>query len=157
MGALYGIYGPFGPSQARGCVVSCLQGDTLMNATRTLLIVDGHERVRAALMHRLQRALAEGVVVSTGDLPAATRAIQELAPDAILYDPRTVRGDPRQTLHTLSQSGSPVVILTSSLQDHEEPLLRQAGAAALLYKGMRSTEVLDTIEHAIACAPAHVH
>jgi DNA-binding NarL/FixJ family response regulator len=127
-----------------------------MYASRTLLIVDGHERVRNALMHRLQRVLGSGIVVSAGDLRTAAQAIQELAPDAILYDPRTVAGDVQQTLHALSRSGRPVVVLTSSLQDQEEPLLRQAGAVALLFKGMRSVEVLDCVEQAIVSALAHV-
>jgi DNA-binding NarL/FixJ family response regulator len=122
-----------------------------------LLIVDGHAGVRAALTQRLQRAFGAGFVAAAGDLFSAARAIQELAPDAIVYDPRTVGGDARQTLRALSQSGIPVLVLTSSVEDQEAALLRQAGAATLLYKGMATAELLDCIERAIAAAPAHVH
>jgi hypothetical protein len=51
-----------------------------MNAARALLIVDGHDGVRAALTQRLQRALGAGIVASAGDLSSAARAIQELTP-----------------------------------------------------------------------------
>ena len=72
--------------------------------------------------------------------------MQELAPDATLYDPKTEVGDAAEAIGRLGAGDCPVVVLTSSLRAGEEAALTQAGAAAILLTGSGTGAVLATVE-----------
>jgi DNA-binding NarL/FixJ family response regulator len=117
-----------------------------MSAPITVLIVDGHPGVRTALVSRLHHTPRMRAVCAVGALDDAVRMIEELAPHAVLYDPRTVAGNPEQVVRRLGQSGCPVIVLTSSLRDGEARALRGAGATAILLKGEGRPDLLAAIE-----------
>ena len=101
----------------------------------TVLLVDGHAGVRVALTERLRQAPGVGAVTATSTLGAAVQLTQEVIPDVVLYDPRTVAGNAADGVRLLGQGGRPVVVLTSSLLEDERAALLRAGAAAVLLKG----------------------
>ena len=109
--------------------------DEKMATPITVLLVDGHAGVRAALADRLCHAPGVGAVTATGTLEAAVQLSQEVIPDVVLYDPRTVAGNGADGVRLLGQGGRPVVVLTSSLLEDERAALLRAGAAAVLLKG----------------------
>jgi DNA-binding NarL/FixJ family response regulator len=100
-----------------------------------LLLVDGHEAVRDALIDRLTRLSLVGSVAAASSLPAALAFLREFRPDVVLCDPRNLKGDPEEIILRLSSVIGPVVVLTSSLRDDEAAGYRAAGAAAVLLKG----------------------
>ena len=101
----------------------------------TVLLVDGHAGVRAALTDRLRQAPGVGAVTATSTLEAAMQLTQDVAADVVLYDPRTVAGNAADDVRLLGQGGRPVVVLTSSLLEDERAALLRAGAAAVMLKG----------------------
>jgi DNA-binding NarL/FixJ family response regulator len=121
-----------------------------MGTSLALLIVDGHPGVRAALARRLQHTPGIGAVVAVGCLGAALHVAAECAPDAVIYDPRTVRGNAAEMIGQLTTGGRAVVVLTSSLLDGEAAVLARAGAAAVLLKGCGIAELVGRIETAVA-------
>jgi DNA-binding NarL/FixJ family response regulator len=109
--------------------------DETMAMPITVLLVDGHAGVRAALADRLCQAPGVGAVTATSTLEAAVQLARDVAPDVVLYDPRTVAGNAADGVRLLGQGGRPVVVLTSSLLEDERAALLRAGAAAVLLKG----------------------
>jgi len=123
---------------------------------RTLLLLDGHDGVRAALASRLRHTEGVGMVAVAKQLADALTAVRETPPDAVIYDPHTVDGDAAQAIQRLTENGCPVIVLTSSLVGDEAEALHRAGAAALLLKGSNVTQLLHEIEQAIEGArPRH--
>ncbi len=100
-----------------------------------VLLVDGHEAVRDALLDRLSRLSLVGSVAAAGSLPAALAFLREFRPDVVFCDPRNLKGDPEEIVLRLSEASGRVVVLTSSLRDDEPVAFRAAGAAAVLLKG----------------------
>jgi DNA-binding NarL/FixJ family response regulator len=126
---------------------------SVMDMPLTLLIVDGHRGVREALIARLQRT--PGVrAVGAVECEVAVRLAREMAPDAVVYDPRTVDGD-MLTVCRLLGAGRPVVVFTPVLEDGDAHALRRAGAAAVLLKGCAVSVLLAEIRAAIAAHAAH--
>jgi DNA-binding NarL/FixJ family response regulator len=121
-----------------------------MDSTLTLLIVDGHQGVRDALLRRLQHAPGIGAVAAVGSIELAVRLAQELAPDTVLYDPRTVQGDAVEAIGRLAAGGRCVIVLTSSLGKGEEAALVRAGAAAILLKGSGAAAVRAALARVVA-------
>ena len=105
-----------------------------MDSILTLLIVDGHQGVREALLRRLRHVPGIQAVAAVGSIEPAMRLAQELAPDTVLYDPKTVEGDAVEAIGRLAAGGRCVIVLTSSLSEGEETALARAGAAAILLK-----------------------
>lgn len=120
-----------------------------MEIPRTLLVVDGHQGVREALVDRLRRSPGIRGVAAAGDVQAALSLMREMAPDVVICDHKTVEGDPGTVLPLLARDGQPVVVLTSSLYRGEPTALTRAGAAAMLLKGCSTCTLLATIETAI--------
>jgi DNA-binding NarL/FixJ family response regulator len=117
-----------------------------LNATLKLLIVEGHDRVRAALAQRLHRTPGLHVLAAVGDVPSALSLLEEWALDLVLCDPHTLTGDRRRAIRTLAATGRPIVVWTSSLVEGEAAMLRGAGAAAVLLKDLDLTQLLHTIQ-----------
>ncbi len=116
---------------------------------RTILLLDGHDGVRAALASRLRHAEGVVAVVAAKSLADALTAVRETPPDAVIYDPHTVEGDAADAISRLAATGCPVIVLTSSLVGDEAAALCDAGAAALLLKGGNVTQLLHDVERAI--------
>ena len=121
-----------------------------MDSALTLLIVDGHQGVREALLRRLRHAPGIQAVAAVGSIELAVRLAQELAPDTVLYDPRTVQGDAVEAIGRLAAGGRSVIVLTSSLGDGEETALAQAGAAAIPLKGSSAATVRAALVRVVA-------
>ena len=121
-----------------------------MDSTRTLLIVDGHQGVRDALLRRLRHAPGIQAVAAVGSIELAVRLAQELAPDTVLYDPKTVEGDAVEAIRRLACGGRSVIVLTSSLGEGEETALARAGAAAILLKGSGTAAVRAALARVVA-------
>jgi DNA-binding NarL/FixJ family response regulator len=115
----------------------------------TLVIVDGHDGARAALAARLQRTPGVQVLAAVGELDWAGQLVGDLAPDAVLLEPRTVDGDPVAALRRLVGTGLPIVIVTSSLVSGEAEAFVRAGAAAVLVKDSDLPGLLWRIDAAI--------
>ena len=127
--------------------------DEKMATPITVLLVDGHAGVRAALTDRLRQAPGVGTVTATSTLEAAGQLAPDVAPDIVLYDPRTVAGDAAQGVRLLGHGGHPVVVLTSSLLEDERMALLRAGAAAVLLKGTAVPTLLAAMAAALTRDP----
>jgi DNA-binding NarL/FixJ family response regulator len=114
-----------------------------------ILIVDGHDRVRAALTRRLQRTPGVAVLGAVAAVPAAVELSRKLAPDVVLYEPKTIQGDPMAGLHALLAAGHPVAVWTSSLRRGEPEALLCAGAAAVLLKDTNLAPLLAALTTAV--------
>lgn len=121
-----------------------------MKAALTILIVDGHQGVRTALARRLGRQPGVRRVVATATLATAVRMGRLLAPDLVIWDPRTVGQDSAHSLCRLHALGCPVLVLTSSLDPEECLLLEGAGAAGILFKGIRLPALRAGIDRVLA-------
>ncbi len=113
-----------------------------------LIIVDGHAGVRAALAERLRRVPGIVVVGAVAEVPVAARASRELAPDVVIYEPRTTQGNPLASLRLLAL-GRPVVVWTTSLRRGEAEALLRAGAASVLLKDTNLTLLLAAVAMAV--------
>lgn len=100
----------------------------------SVLLLDSHDRARAALLDALRRVDGVTVVAAVADVGTALPLISALAPDLVLYEPVTIDGETLPALRRLVAAGRPVVVLTASLVDGEADGLRAAGAAAVLLK-----------------------
>jgi DNA-binding NarL/FixJ family response regulator len=110
-----------------------------------LLIVDGHDRVRAALAQRLQRTPGVVVVGAAAEVSAAVQLSRTVAPDVVLYEPKTIQGNPMVGLQQLLVAGHPVVVWTSLLLHGEADAFLRAGAAAVLLKDTNLTLLLAAL------------
>ncbi len=115
----------------------------------TLVVVDGHDLVRSALVRRLQRLPNVTVLAAVDDVGLAVSLIGELTPDAVLLEPKTVEERSPTTVSRLAGAGRPVVVLTSSLVDGEAARLTDEGAAAVLLKDTNFHRLLQTIRAAV--------
>lgn len=121
-----------------------------MTAAMTILILDGHQGVRNALARRLGRQPGVRRVVATATLAAALRMGRLPAPDLVICDPKTVGYDLTHSICRLRALGCPVLVLTPSLEPEERVLIEQAGAAAVLFKGIRLPALRAGINRALA-------
>ena len=121
-----------------------------MDSILTPLIVDGHQGVREALLRRLRHAPGIQAVAAVGSIEPAMRLAQELAPDTVLYDPKTVEGDAVEAIGRLAAGGRCVIVLTSSLSAGEETALARAGATAILLKGSGAAAVRAALTRVVA-------
>jgi CheY-like chemotaxis protein len=106
-----------------------------IQASLRLLVVDGHEGVRDALLDHLSRQPLVCSVAAAETLPAALAFLREFRPDVVLCDPRTLKENPAAIIGRLARAPCPIVVLTSSLWDGEEVAYLNAGAWAVVLKG----------------------
>lgn len=123
---------------------------SVMDRPITVVVVDGHAGVREALRQRLGHLSRIGHVSAATALEPAVQMVRDQAPTVVLYDPRTVAGDAVDAVKRLTQGGGRVIVLTSSLGEDEATMLRQAGAVAVLLKGIESAALLGQIEDVLA-------
>src|SRR6185312_1219675 len=76
-----------------------------------LVIVDGHERARLALVKRLQRIPQVTVLAAVDAVSLALNAIRDLMPDAVLLEPKTVGERSPAAVSRLAGTGSPIVVV----------------------------------------------
>jgi DNA-binding NarL/FixJ family response regulator len=116
-----------------------------MSAGLKLLLVEGHEQVRAALMRRLHRAPGVRSLDAVADLPSALSLLRDPSADLVLCEPQALAVDPQTAVRLLAATGRPIVVWTSSLREGEAAMLHAAGAAAVLLKEVNLTHLLRTI------------
>lgn len=126
-----------------------------MTAAMTILIVDGHQGVRNALVRRLGREPGMRGVVATATLATALRVGRLLAPALVICDPKTIGHDLAHSIYRLRALGCPVLVLTPSLDPEEHLLLDQAGAAGVLFKGIRLPALRAGIDRALTAPHGH--
>ncbi len=124
-----------------------------MDPPITVLLVDGHQGVRAALTTRLTGLPGVRTVAQAPTIDDALRMAQEDAPDVALYDPLTVGADPAEAVLRLRRTGCPVVVLTSSVLETEEKALLHAGVAGILLKGLPIDHLLAQLQSAVRHHP----
>jgi DNA-binding NarL/FixJ family response regulator len=116
-----------------------------MASPPSLLVVDGHAGVRQALAGRLHRAPSIGAVHVAGTLHEAVALARTHAPHLAICDPRTVGEDIADVVRLLRREVRHVLVLTTSLLDHEHTAVREAGSAAVLLKGGETARLLEAI------------
>jgi DNA-binding NarL/FixJ family response regulator len=121
-----------------------------MTDTLRIVLVDDHDRVRSALLDRLQHVPGVLVLAAVGDVPSAIHHLTYLKADLVLFEPRTVPSSDSLPLPSLVASGVPVVVWTSSLTGDEAESYIQAGAAAVLLKDANIPRLVATLVEIIA-------
>jgi DNA-binding NarL/FixJ family response regulator len=106
-----------------------------VQAPLRLLLVEGHDAVRDALLGRLARLSMVSAAAAANTLPVALAFLREFRPDVVLCDPRTLKGNPGEIIGRLAEAPCPIVVLTSLLWDEEEILCLKAGATTVALKG----------------------
>ena len=120
-----------------------------MNRTR-LLIIEGHEAVRLALVARLATSADVEVVGSTGDPQEGLEQALTLHPDVILVELKGANGGGMALMRRLAEADmmSRVIVLTSYPDDEERRLALAAGARHYLLKDLDSQRLIETIREA---------
>jgi hypothetical protein len=67
----------------------------------------------------------------------------------IIVDPRTLQGDAAEAVRLLVREGRCVVVLTSSLLEHEAAQYAQGGVSAFAFKGIPLAALISLIESLI--------
>ena len=120
-----------------------------MERPLTLVLVEGHAAIRAALAYRLQRQTSVRLLAAVADIPAALAVIAALCPDLVLFEPKTTARHAVSALAALLATGCPVVVWTSSLTVGEEMLLLRTGATAVLLKGVPLQALVHELRRAV--------
>ncbi len=120
-----------------------------MRAPLTLLLLDGHPVVRQTLANRLRRHPGVEHVIAAESLPDALRLIAQFKPQLVVCDPRSLELDANSCVRQLSDTGLPVLVLTSSTRNGEAASLRRDGAADVLLKGVGISGILRSIDQAL--------
>lgn len=125
------------------------QGTTITGTLR-IVLVDGHDRVRTALVNRLQHVPDAIVLAAVSDVSSAVEQLAYIKADLILFEPRTVLRTEPPPLRSLVATGVPVVIWTSSLNEDEVESYMHAGAVAVLLKDANVPHLVATLAAIIA-------
>ena len=113
-------------------------------ATRTVLVVDDSETVRASLKDRLERSGYR--VVTADDGPSGLHALYETSPDVVLLDVVMPGLDGWQTLDRIREvSRVPVIMLTSRDSDVERVRGLRGGADDYVGKPFSPSELTARI------------
>lgn len=118
-----------------------------MNHLR-VFIVDGYEPVREKLAARLSKSGLQ-VIGHTGNPEEAVRLTQTLAPDLVLVDIRSMAssGAPALCANLARvQPKTPIVILTSYVDDEVRVLGTEAGVSACLQKTIGSRDLAKNLK-----------
>ena len=125
-------------------------------STRTVLLVDDEEDVRAVTMHMLER-LGCSVLVA-GDGHEGVEVFRAHAPviDAVLIDltlPRLSGEGACREIRTI-RSDARVILMSGYSEEVASGRLADAGAAAFLRKPFSVTDLRSTMDRALGPAPA---
>ncbi len=116
-----------------------------------VLLIDDHALFRIGLQELLERRGIE-VVAAVGECHEGLRLASELSPDVILLDMRMPDLDGLDVLRRLREENlsMPVVMLTTSREEHDLIHSLQGGAQGYLLKDMEPDELLDALREIVA-------
>jgi DNA-binding NarL/FixJ family response regulator len=140
-----GVFGVrLAASEVRLAVWECSgKGATIGPVSRRILIVDDHRGFRASARRMLEAGGFE-VAGEAENAASARRAVNELAPDAILLDVQLPDGDGIALASELAANGNaPDIVLCSSRgADELGPGLSESGARGFLTKDELSADAI---------------
>jgi DNA-binding NarL/FixJ family response regulator len=112
-----------------------------------LLIVDDHIDVRDALQVSLSSKPHLEVLTSDADLQTVAQTLGSVAPDVVLFEPKSLSNKGLQTCRTIlaSESQPAVIILTSYHSEKEAMVLSELGVSRYLLKDIDSQRLYDEI------------
>lgn len=112
-----------------------------------LLIVDDHVDVRDALQVSLSSKPRLEVLTSNADLQSVVETLQTVAPDVVLFEPKSLSNKGLQTCRTIltSDSQPAVIVLTSYHSEKEALVLSELGVSRYLLKDIDSQRLYDEI------------
>lgn len=116
-----------------------------MDTPISVLLVDGHSRVRVALAERLRHTTGIAAVTACSTLDEARTHLAQPWPAVVLYDPRTIDAEPMAAIGLLRQSGCPVIVFTATALPEETVAWTRAGVAAILLKGLAVPDLLAQV------------
>ena len=127
-----------------------------MERSLRVLLIEGHERVRAALSDAFGR-IQELTLVAVSSAASAIPLVSELEPDIVLYEPRA--DGSTSMLRHLVAAGRPVVVWTCSLTEGEGQVYLEACVAAVYLKSTNLDLLVTNLRHLVARRPsqARVH
>lgn len=111
-----------------------------------VLVADGHP-LRHALGERLRRTPGVSAVHIASTLESAIRLAQEHAPHIVICDPLTL-GAPAtigDVVRRLRREVGHVIVLTSSLLEHERQAITAEGATGIIFKGAPRGTLTDLL------------
>jgi len=116
-----------------------------------VLLIDDHALFRAGLQSLLERREIE-VVGSVGSGEEGLRLASEIKVDIILLDMRMPRMEGGEVLKVLRRRGIsvPVVMLTTSHEEHDLVDALRSGANGYLLKDMEPDELVDALREIVA-------
>jgi DNA-binding NarL/FixJ family response regulator len=115
--------------------------------TIRLLIVDDHVGVREALQVSLSSKPYLEVMTSDADLNTVVETIDVIAPDVVLFEPKSLNNQGLQTCrHILAAKSEPVVIVLTSYRNEKEAMvLSELGVSRYLLKDIDSQSLYEEI------------
>ena len=122
-----------------------------------VMVVDDHELVRMGLCGFLDTEAEMTVVGEAGDGATALRMVRDIAPDVIVMDMMMPGMSGIETTEALREAGcqTPVVMLTSSMDNQAMIRAVRAGVLSYLLKTSAASEVANAIRDA-AKGEAHL-
>jgi DNA-binding NarL/FixJ family response regulator len=127
----------------------------MMSRVRIVLI-DSHDEVRRALAARLRAEPGFEVVGETGDGSDGRHLVEHLRPDVALVDPKRHDGRGLELISALTRSArpTPVLALTSYVNDWECWAVERAGARGYLLKEIGLGSLVTELRHAASAGAA---
>lgn len=115
-----------------------------------LVVVDDHEFAREAVVAALDSEPSLEIVGQAGSVAQAREVIGRFEPDVVVLDLNMPDGSGREIVEHFREALPEVrcVIFTSSIEPRQEEALLEAGAAAVVLKSLRGTDLLDAIGRA---------
>lgn len=115
-----------------------------------LVVVDDHEFAREAVAAMLDAEPGLKIVGQAGTVLEALEVIGRLVPDVAVLDLRLPDGSGRELLEHFAVALPELrsVVFTSSVELHQTEALVEAGAAAVILKSLRGTDLVDAIRRA---------
>ncbi len=112
-----------------------------------LLIIDENQQVRRALEARLSTMPQLEVLGSVGSVGEAEYALQQVAPDVVLIEPKRLNGEGISLIHALLSTPQPplIIVLTSYRDEDEEMVATELGISGYILKEIDSQALVNVI------------
>lgn len=118
--------------------------------TRSVVVVDDHEVLRAGTRHILDASDSFTVIGEAADVNGALQTVRELQPDVVLVDVRLPDGNGIDAARRMLDLPRPPVVLVLSAYDEERYMqaAMAAGVAGYVLKTVPAQRLISTIEAA---------
>jgi DNA-binding NarL/FixJ family response regulator len=126
-----------------------------VSGTVRVLLAEDNDVYRSTLELLLDGRAGISVVGAVADGRAAVAAVAELEPDVVLMDFRLPGLDGAEATRAVRElrPATAVVCLTAEADDEDRVAVREAGAVALLEKGLPTEEIVEAIRSAVRGDP----